>query len=236
MFALIVALSLAASPQPIATPAQISGAPLREIVFKVSYTRHERLNEESFGGGLEPQPAQQGADESDEGTVTVDEMTDVGDTLGLKVVENWNQRRPATYTGSVAPDGSIHFSDQSLSEVSTYLLPFIAPLWTNGRPLDVGTSWTSTYGSATVDASVTYSITAVARDAVTVLENQKVTVRSARGMDGFTTGTVVYKPSMLVPILGKFERRSGRGDATSSDVETMVINFTRVSDSLDNGK
>src|ERR1700724_276578 len=97
LLALIVAgVAAAASPGP-ASPA---AAPIREVVFRVSYTRHERLSEESYGGGYDPRPVVQGADQSDEGTVTVDVMAVAADTLGLRVTESWNQRpRPATFLG-----------------------------------------------------------------------------------------------------------------------------------------
>ena len=92
------------------------------------------------------------------------------------------------------------------------------------------------YADPSVDVSTTYEVSKVDASGVTVQESQTVKVTSARGMSGFTTGTILYKPSLLVPISGKLERRSGSGDAGSSDTETMVVNFTRTSDTLDTGK
>src|SRR5215813_3220886 len=98
MIAFVIAAATATAAPSVAVAADL---PLREVVYHVSYTRHERLAGESFGGGVNPVPVVQGADETDEGTVTVDVMAVSADTLGVKLTESWNQRpRPAIFLGN----------------------------------------------------------------------------------------------------------------------------------------
>ena len=137
MLALILAAGLAAAdPSQTAAPATNPGAPVREIQYKVSYTRHERLTQEQFGGDV---PPQQGADASDDGTLTVDVMAVANNSLGVRLTEAWNAiRKPFTYAGTIGPDGSLNFGGQPLNEATVDLLPFFGPLWANGQTLDVG--------------------------------------------------------------------------------------------------
>jgi hypothetical protein len=52
-------------------------------------------------------------------------------------------------------------------------------------------------------------------------------------MDTLTTGSITYKPTKLVPISGTVHSLGYRSDAETSTDVTTVINFQRVSDSLD---
>src|SRR5579863_8032529 len=92
--------------------AATTAAPLREVVYKVSYTRRLEVSQESYGGSIEndngPSPVvnqapafnQANGDASDSGTVTVDVMQVAGGALGLKVTERWDGSTPsATYLG-----------------------------------------------------------------------------------------------------------------------------------------
>lgn len=235
MIAALVIAAAAAAAQPSGpSPAD---SPLREVVYHVSYARHERLSEGSYGGGIDPRPAVQGADQSDQGTVTIDVMAVASDTLGVRVRESWNQRpRPATFLGNVAPDGALHFGDQPLSEASTILLPAFGPNWMHDEPIDVGAKWTVHYTGTDADVTTDYKVVSADGDTVTIRENQTVDVRSVRGLDANTSGTITYKAGLLVPIAIELERRSSRVDVDEVDYETMDINIDRVSDSLDPAK
>jgi hypothetical protein len=232
---MILALALAAAAA--TASASVPGAadpPLREVVYHVSFTRHDRLFGESFGGGADPRPVVQGADQTDEGTLTVDVMAVSADTLGIKLTESWRQHpRPATYVGNVAPDGAVHFGDQPISEASTLLLPVFGPKWMHNQPLDTGAKWSVKYANHEADVVTTYEVVSALTDTVTVHELQTVTVRSVRGLNASTSGTITYKAGLLVPITVKLERRSSSGDADHGEYESMVINIDRVSDSLD---
>jgi hypothetical protein len=231
ILAFIVAGAAAvASPSP-ASPAD---QPLREVVFHVSYTRHERIAGESYGGGFDPRPVVQGADQTDEGTITVDVMAVAADTLGVRVSESWNERpRRATFLGNVSPDGVLHFGAQPISEAATVLLPIFGPKWMHDEPVDAGAKWNVTFADRDAAVNTDYEVTAAQAQTVTVRETQTVNVKSVHGLSAFATGTITYKANLLVPLTIKLERRSSRGDADNSDFESMIININRVSDTLD---
>jgi len=234
---MILALIIAAATATAApSPTVADASPLREVVYRVSFTRHERLSEESYGGGADPRPVTQGADQTDEGTVTVDVMAVSADTLGVRLRETWKERpRPATFFGNVAPDGAVHFGDQPISEASSILLQVFGTKWMHDEPLDPGAKWDVKYVNREASFLTDYEVIGTNPDAdtVTVRETQRVDVQSVHGLNAFVTGTIQYKAALLVPVGIKLERRSSRGDADNSDVETMVINIDRVSDTLD---
>ncbi len=232
---MILALVIAAATATAApSPTAAADAPLREVVYRVSFTRHERLSGESYGGGADPRPVLQGADQTDEGTVTVDVMAISADTLGVRLKETWKERpRPATYFGNVAPDGAVHFGDQPISEASSILLQIFGTKWMHDQPLDSGAKWDVKYSNREASFLTNYEVVGMNADTVTVRETQTVQVQSVHGLNAFMTGTIEYKAALLVPVEIKLERRSSRGDADTSDVETMVLNIDRVSDTLD---
>lgn len=234
---MILALVIAAATATAApSPAAAADTPLREVVYHVSFTRHERLAGQSYGGGADPRPVSQGADQTDEGTVTVDVMAISADTLGVRLRETWKERpRAATYLGNVAPDGAVHFGDQPISEASSILLQVFGTKWMHDQPLDSGAKWYVKYSNREASFLTNYEVVGTNPDAdtVTVRETQTVQVQSVHGLNAFLTGTIKYKAALLVPVEIRLERRSSRGDADTSDVETMVLNIDRVSDSLD---
>lgn len=232
MNAVFVAAAIAlASPTPNAATA---GAPLREVVYHVSYTRHERLTQEGFPDAAAPQLAVQGADQTDQGTITVDVMAIANDSLAVKVTESWNQHpRPATFLGNIGPNGALHFGGQPTSEAADAILPIFGPEWMAGNPVDAGVKWSSTYSSTDAEIVTNYDVTSADAGFITIAEQQSVTVKAVRGLGGFMSGTIVYNPAKLVPISLKLERRSSHSSLDASDTETMVINVSRVSDSLD---
>jgi hypothetical protein len=232
---MILALVIAAATATAApSPTAAADAPLREVVYHVSFTRHERLSGESYGGGADPRPVLQGADQTDEGTVIVDVMAVSADTLGVRLKETWKERpRPATFLGNVAPDGAIHFGDQPISEASSILLQVFGTKWMHDEPLDPGTKWDVDFSNREANFKTDYQVIGSNADTVTVQETQTVDVQSVHGLNAFTTGTIQYKAALLVPVQIKLERRSSRGDADNSDIETMILNIDRVSDTLD---
>ena len=193
-----------------------------------THARHERLAGESFGGGVNPVPVVQGADETDEGTVTVDVMAVSADTLGVRLTESWSQHpRPAIFLGNVSPEGNVRFGGQPISEASSIILPMFGPKWMHDQPLDSGAKWDVKYANREADILTNYEVVGSAEDTVTVREAQRVEVHSVHGLDAFSTGTITYKAGLLVPVDVKIERRSSRGDADNSVYEIMVINISR---------
>ena len=243
MFAFLAAVAVAASP----TSAPVAaGAPLREVIYKVSYTRRESLTLATYGGrdsggdNASPAngaaPSSQNADVSDEGTVTVDVMAIANDALGVKVTELWRQHpRPQVFMGAITPDGSINFGNQPISEVSTSLLPFFAPQITaRQESLDVGTAWTVKVDVPVALVTTSYAVTALGdNDRITLQVDETIKVKGTAGMDSSVSGSVVYLAPKLVPISGKLVRHSYRNSASDSNTDDMIVNFQRTSDTLD---
>ncbi len=239
MVFLLAAVAVATS----AAPAD-NAAPLREVVYKVSYTHHQSLNlgtyggyssgADNVGGANGGPPVSQRADISDEGTITVDVMAEANNALGIKLTESWRQHpRAQIFQGEVAPDGSLNFGAQSISEASLELLPFFGPLVSNGQTLVVGVKWTVNADSPAGSMTTNYVSTSIEDDGVTIEETKTIKVKGAVGMDSSITGTVVYLAPKLVPISGKIVRRSSKGGASDSNTDDMIINFDRTSDTLD---
>lgn len=240
MFAFVVAAALASG-----SPSANSAAPLREVVYKVSYTQRAQKDVGAFGGydnspnaGAENggAPIAQRGSVSDEGTVTVDVMAVANNALGVKLSESWRLHpRPQIFQGSIAPDGSLNFGTQPISEVSASLLPFFGPLVSNGQQLDPGTKWTVLGENSAVSVSTTYSVKSVNDSGVVLDELQTIKTKGALGMDSSVGGTIVYLPSKLVPISGKLTRHSSRSGASTTDIEDLTLNFERTSDTNDKG-
>jgi hypothetical protein len=152
----------------------------------------------------------------------------------VRLRETWKERpRPATFLGNVAPDGAVHFGDQPISEASSILLQIFGTKWMHDEPLDSGTKWDVNFSNRDANFKTDYQVVGSNADTVTVQETQTVEVQSVHGLNASTTGTIQYKAALLVPVQIKLERRSSRGDADNSDVETMILNIDRVSDTLD---
>ena len=242
MVALIAAAVVVAAASP--APADNS-APLREVVYKVSYTHHSTLDEGAFGGydmkgdnnsaANGSAPISQRADVSDEGTVTVDVMAQANNSLGIKLTESWRQHpRAQVFQGVILPDGSINFGSQPISEVSASLLPFFGTQISGGqKSLDVGVKWMTNSDSPAATVATTYEVKSVGDTGVTIQENTTVKVKGTAGMDSSISGSIVYLAPKLVPISGKIVRHSSRSGASSNNLEDMIVNFQRQSDTLD---
>jgi len=242
IFAAIAVAASAATAAP-AAPAD-SAAPLREVVYKVSYTHHQSITTGTYGGyaaGADNvgganggAPVSQRADISDEGTITVDVMAEANNALGIKLTESWRQHpRAQIFQGEVAPDGSVNFGGQPISEASLELLPFFGPLVSNGQTLDVGVKWTTNADSPAGSMSTNYVIKSIDDNGVTIQETKTIKVKGAVGMDSTINGSVVYFAPKLVPISGKIVRHSSKSGASDSNTDEMIINFDRTSDTLD---
>ena len=204
--------------------------PLREVVFKVSYTRRQEIAAESFGGLDTSANNATG----DSGTITVDIMAVQGNTLGVKLTELWKSKeRSATFLGNVAPDGSVNFGDQPISPVARDVLPFFAPLFATDRSLDPGSAWTANFSGTAANVQTRFEVRSIDGPLVNLDETRTLKVKSARGMDSVTTGKIAYKPSLLVPISGTLSERQARSGMGATNQISTVYNFERVSDTRD---
>jgi hypothetical protein len=121
---------------------------------------------------------------------------------------------------------------QPVSECTQNLLPFFAPLITNGQTLTVGVRWTVDADNAAASEATKYEVTGVSDSGVTLHETQSIKVKGAIGMDSTIDGTVLYDPSKLVAISGKFDRHSSNSGPSTSTTEEMIMDFSSTSDTL----
>lgn len=218
LVAVAAAIAAAASTSAVAA----SDPPLREVVYHVSYTNHQRL----IGHDMLA---------TDEGTITVDVMAVSGDTLGVRLVESWKQNPhgSATYVGNIGPDGAFHFGNQTIGEAAAVLLPAFGPRWTQGEPLESGAKWTASADGPDVNVTSRFEVLSSDGDTATIEENETIEADSLRGMRASASGKITYKPGLLVPLAIEFERRSLSDDADAGDYELTFINIERISDTLD---
>jgi hypothetical protein len=220
-----------------------TSSPLREVVYKVSFTRLLDSNQETYGGeiidamgkvSMSPPFNSKRGIATDSGTISIDVMQVAGDVLGIRLTEHWDGTTPSsTYLGNVGADGSVNFTDPQVSDTSRSVLSFFSPGFLGGRDVDKGVTWTRTASAQGLDVSSTFTIGDVVGTVADIDEMTIIKSHSVRSMDTIMTGSIMYKPTMLVPISGKIESRANRSDAeTTTDVAT-VIHFERVSDSLD---
>ena len=245
MVFLLAATVIAAASAPAASAPPAADAPLREVVYKVSYTHHQSLNVQAFGGydtggggnvggANGGAPISQRADVSDEGTITVDVMAVAHDAIGVKLTETWRQHpRPQVFQGEITPDGSLRFGSQPITEVAASLLPFFGPKFSNSQALDVGVKWTSNDDGPVASIATTYEVKSINDNRVTIAETEVIKAKGAAGMDSSISGSVVYLAPKLVPISGKMVRHSSKSGASDTDVVDMILNFNRTSDTLD---
>lgn len=245
-FAAVVVASGAPTAAPAsAPPAAVAPLkPLREVVYRVSYSRRRDVMLERFAGlhiGLRPReasdsmsPDQTSTIAQDEGTITVDVILVANDGIRVRVTERWNARtQPSTFVGNVMANGAVGFGDQELSLVSRSLLPFFGRHFAAGGALTAGSTWDVRYTDPAVDADTRYTVKDDDGTAVALDELETVKVKLPRGTDSMTTGTVRYKPSMLVPLSGTLRRRA-LSSVPNVDLEiTFTMNFERVSDTFD---
>jgi hypothetical protein len=225
-----------------------SATPLREVVYKVSYTRSLKVSNETYGGSVQdpnasgtvvaqaPPFAEAASDATDSGTVTVDVMQVAADALGLRVTEHWNGSTPsATYVGNVAPDGSVNFGDSQLNECTNAILEYFGPAVMAGQPANTGAAWERTATGKTADIDTTYSVGAINGAIANIHEQTTIKSKSVAYIDSVVTTDVQYKPATLVPVSGRIVMHASHSSASSVTNVTTIANFDRVSDSRDTG-
>jgi hypothetical protein len=226
---LAAAVSVAASNAANAAP----GRPLREVVYRVSFSRRTNETHEFFHGDHPDQYKSSISLAADSGTITVDVMQVAGDALGLKVTELWNTvtgGRPVSYTGSVAPDGSVNFGPSTLSDVAREILPLFAPQFAQDKTLEQGAAWNVNFDRSNIHATTRYTVSSIDGDLVTLAKAEDVKVIGARGGNYTERGTIRFKPSLLVAVSGDLEKRMSSDSASDSAQQTLGLHFERLSD------
>jgi hypothetical protein len=250
--ALVTALTLAGGASSSSTSAPAASASpaaaLREVVYKVSFTRRVKVSSEMYGGtvqntesatnvsGQAPPFAETSTNVTDSGTVTVDVMQVAGDALGMRVTERWNGSTPsATYLGNVAPDGTVNFGGGQLNQCTLEILQYFGPAVMAGEPPNTGIEWKRTEPGQAADFDTKYSVGAIEGAVANIHEQTTIKSKSLAVMDSVETADVRYKPATLAPVSGRIVIHASRSGASSLTDVTTIANFDRVSDSRDNG-
>ena len=244
--ALMTALAMSgASPSASSTAAPAAAAPLREVIYKVSFTRQMSVSNETFGGGSAANSlltnsasqafAERSTDAADTGTVTIDVMQVAADALGIRVTEHWNGATPAgTYQGNVAPDGSVNFRDSQMNECTAVILEYFGASFMADQPA-AGVRWERTQKGTAADLDTVYTVGAIDGAIANIHEQTTVKSKSVALIDSVTTADVQYKPAMLAPVSGRIVTHGSRSSASSVTNISTISNFDRISDSRDQG-
>src|ERR1700674_374773 len=238
----VFAIALNATPAP--APAGAT-QPLREVVYKVSFFRRQEVAVEHYGGAMpnpipggpvifDPNPTSNRKFSRDDGTVTVDILGIQNDNLLVRVVEALHGRStPATFDLIVAPNGVTNFGDMDVSICSRYLMPFFGRLFGGGgRSFDQGSKWEVESRNDVVDVIDDYTVSKAEGSTVLLDELQQVKLKSARGMNLTTRGSIRYSPALLVPISGTLQERGMASSADGANSITTDLTFERLSDSF----
>jgi hypothetical protein len=192
-------------------------APLREVVFNVSYERR-------VGASVTPVSR-------DHGTVTVDVMAVRNNALGLKIAERWTRNPTAMVAlGTVEPNGQLDFAPGALSDTTIQLLPFFAPLFAPQELGAVGVAWNVTERRPPLDAHTRYSVTNIQGTAVTIKIAQTISISDATHAHISAGGSVVYEPRLLVPLSGDISRKLTANLGSANKTIALQLHFARASD------
>ena len=251
IFALLMALSTLGSvsptPAPLnaSAPATVAAAgPLREVVYRVTFTRRLEVSGETYGGSVgnpvnndvlqAPAFSHANGDATDSGTVTVDVMQVSDDALGIRVTEHWDNATPSgTYLGNVAPDGTVNFRDGQLNECSREILEYFGSDVMADQPANAGVAWSRTVRGQSADVNTVYAVGAIVGAIANIHEVSTTKSKSVTVLDSVATVDVQYKPAMLVPISGRVTVHASQSGPSSVMNITTVDNFQRVSDTRD---
>ena len=223
---MIAAIALASA---VATAAPAaSGAPAREVVYKVSTLLRLDDITETFGGGIDASPPASQDSVEDHGTVVVDIMGKLADgDLIVRLTGRWTQRlRPVPINAIVTPNGTVELDPAALDDVALELLPYFAIAFAPAGTLDTSTHWTVDLAGDKTSISTQYAITAVNGSAVTIHKTQTIKALGSEAVDG----TVVYDPTLLAPISGEIKKRLTQSKTNGETTGSFNIRFELVSD------
>jgi hypothetical protein len=248
--ALALAGTVSAAPPASASSdtAATAATPLREVVYKVSFTRRLQVSQETYGGSVQdnnsagvsvsqaPPFAEADSDATDSGTVTVDIMQLAGDALGIRVTERWDGSTPsATYVGNVASDGSVNFTNGQMNECTRAILEYFGADVMAGQPANTGVAWTRSAKGQSADVDTTYSVGAIEGAVADIHEQTTIKSKSVAFIDSVVTTDVKYKPATLVPVSGRLVMHASHSGASSVTNVSTIGSFQLVSDTHDRG-
>ncbi|HLJ82983.1 MAG TPA: hypothetical protein VKT51_02250 [Candidatus Eremiobacteraceae bacterium] len=213
----------------VAPAAGTGGAsPLREVVFNASYSDTHTQNTTSFYGNQQAQVA-----DSDRGTVRVDVMETSAEALGLRITETWNATgTPRVYLGNIGADCSVNFAPDTIQLVTRELLGYFCRALGTQHSYAADEKW-SVNGPAHTGITESYAVTKVDGAKVTIHESRSSNTSTVQAGELSGDSTVVYEPAKLVPVSGSFDLRVASGSFATTEEDTVLLRFDRVSDSLD---
>lgn len=220
----LLALSAAPSPQPSVTPAPY----LRQVVYNVTIGETSTAAATQYEGH-----SSSGRSATDRGTVTVDIMAVANDNLGIEVTELMNKKgSPYTFKGAVTPDGTVLFEAASIEDVTRELLQYFGTHFVPPDKVNVGQSWTINYDRNGTQVQTQFTITKIDGDLMTLHELQKAKFQTYNET-ATTEGTIVLKPSVLVPVSGDVHKRLEGSGLETQRTQELTLHFERASDSRD---
>jgi hypothetical protein len=210
-----------------------SPAPLREVVYNISYDAHDRRTYTNYDGTDE-----QSGFGGYSGKLTVDVMQASADGLLVRVTEVLNAgniTKPVVGDVLVFSNGALKVIDGEYDQNMTLLLPYFGQDCFVGNPLQQGNTWDEPSTTADNVALVTsYDVTSVDGDLATITSSTKPA--SSKSASFGVESKVVYKASLLVPIsLNVVMRKSGSDSMSANDLRD-TYHFDRISDTRDPGK
>lgn len=236
----------AANAPAITVAATTAATPLREVVYKVSFTRKLNVSNETYGGSISnneavstqaPPFAEAGGDATDSGTVTVDVMQVADNAIGIRVTEQWTgSTTSATYLGNVASDGSVNFTGGQLNDCTHAILEYFGSDVMAGQAANVGAAWSRSGQGPDASVTTDYSVSEIDGAIAKIHEQSTQKSKSIALMDTVLTEDIQYKPSTLVPVSGMIVMHASRSSASSVTNITEIGHFDRVSDSRDKGQ
>ncbi len=227
VMSLVVLVLAATAPTAQPSPAQAppAGGPLREVVYKVTVGSRSTAHANAYEGMTSDTHAT-----ADRGTVTVDVMGFQNDVLGVQVTELMNNKgSPYTFNGEVTGDGTVVFGGASIEDVTRELLQYFGPDFIPAGKDTVGDTWTVNYDRSGTKVQTVFTITKIDGALMTVREQQQATFASYDAK-ATTIGTIVLKPSLLVPISGDVQKVLTTSDVTGEKKQEISLHFERSSD------
>jgi hypothetical protein len=202
--------------------------PLREVVYTASYSDTHAQNTTSYYGNQQAEAAR-----SDRGTIAVDVMQVAAGALGLRVTETWTSTgTPHTYAGNIGADCSINFATGSIQMITRQLLGYFCRSLGTAHAYTLDEQWIVN-GPVHTGITETYNVTKVDGPLVTIRESRVSNTSTVSAGELSGDSTVVYKPAALAPLSGTFDLRIAAGSYATTEEDTILMRFERVSDSLD---
>ncbi len=225
----MIAAILLASSIATAAPAA-SGAPAREVVYRVSTLLRLDDITETFGGGIDASPPASQDSVEDHGTVVVDIMGKLEDgDLIVRLSGQWTQHlRPIPINAIVTPDGTVELDPSALDDVALELLPYFAIRFAPAGTLDTSTHWTVDLTGDKTSIMTQYAVTATRGSTVTIHKTQTIKALGSETVDG----TVVYDATLLAPISGEIKKRLTQTKTNGETTGSLNIRFDLMSDTF----